>query len=303
MKRLLHAPATLPLVFVALSGSGFVGARLGLQHAEPFLFLGLRFALAAAILAAIAQALGGPWPRNLREALHIGIAGLLGIGLFSASVFYSLARGVPPAVSALIIALHPILVALGAGPLLGERIAPRQWLGLTIGLAGVYLVLRARLQIDPAYLEAALLSVLGLIGMSAGNLYQKARCPGMPLLAGSAIQHALCAVPMFAGAALFESGSVDWQGEFLVALFWMAVPVSVGAVTLLSLLIKRGEVSRVAGIFYLMPVSAALTAYLLFGQTIAAEAIGGIALAACGVLLAVLRPSLHPPAAAGAEVS
>lgn len=293
----------LPLLFVVLSGSGFVGTRLALSHAEPFLFLGLRFALAAAILAGIALALRTPWPRDLRQATHIGVAGLLGIGLFSAGVCYSIALGVPPAVSALIIALHPILVALGAGPLLGERVTPRQWLGLLLGLAGVYLVLRGRLQVDPAYLDAALLSVLGLIGMSAGNLYQKARCPGMHALTGSTLQHALCALPMFAGAALFETGRVDWNGEFVVALLWMAVPVSVGAVTLLGLLIQRGEVSRVASIFYLMPVSAAITAYLLFGQTIEAAAFGGIALAAAGVLLAVLKPRAGKAAGTGADGS
>ncbi|MBI2306608.1 MAG: DMT family transporter [Rhodocyclales bacterium] len=294
------APAALPLLFVALSGSGFVGARLGLPHAEPFIFLGLRFALAALILAVIARALRAPWPRDLRETLHIGVAGLLGIAVFSASVFYSLALGVPPAVSALIIALHPILVALGAGPLLGERVSPRQWLGLLLGLAGVYLVLRGRLLVDPAYLDAALLSVLGLVGMSAGNLYQKAYCPRMNALTGSTVQHALCALPMFAGAALFESGTVEWSGEFVVALLWMAVPVSVGAVTLLGLLIQRGEVSRVASVFYLMPVSTAITAYLLFGQTIEAAAFGGIALAAAGVLLAVLKPASRSPAGGAA---
>jgi drug/metabolite transporter (DMT)-like permease len=280
----------LPLVFVALSGSGFVGARLGLPHAEPFVFLGLRFALAAAVLAGLALALRAPWPRDLREAAHIGVAGLLGIGLFSAGVFYSLALGVPPAVSALIVALHPIVVALGAGPLLGERVSPRQWLGLLLGLAGVYLVLHGRLSVDPAYFDAALLSGLGLVGMSAGNLYQKARCPGMHPLTGSALQHALCALPMAAGAALFESRVVEWSGEFVVALLWMALPVSVGAVTLLGLLIQRGEVSRVASVFYLLPVSAAITAHLLFGQTVEAAAFAGIALAAAGVLLALAKP-------------
>lgn len=291
----------LPLLFVVLAGSGFVGTRLGLSHAEPFVFLGLRFALAAAILAGIAIAVRAPWPRNLREAMHIGLAGLLGIGLFSAGVCYSIALGVPPAVSALIIALHPILVALGAGPLLGERVTPRQWLGLLLGLAGVYLVLHGRLQVDPAYLDAALLSVLGLIGMSAGNLYQKKRCPGMHPLTGSTLQHALCTLPMLAGAALFETGEVTWNGEFIVALLWMAIPVSVGAVTLLGLLIQRGEVSRVASLFYLMPVSAAITAYLLFGQSIEAAAFGGIALAATGVLLAVMKPAPRPAAATPAE--
>lgn len=284
----------LPLLFVALYGSGFVGARLGLPHAEPFTFLALRFAAAALILAGIAFVVRAPWPGSWREAAHITGAGLLTIGLFSTGVLYSLALGVPPAVSALIVALHPILVAVGAGPLLGERVAPRQWLGLLLGLAGVYLVLHDRLIADPAYLGAALFSGLGLLGLSAGNLYQKARCPRMNVFTGGALQCATCTVTMIVGAQLIESGRVDWNGEFLVALFWMTVPVSVGAVSLLYVLIRRGEVSRVAGFFYLVPVSAAITAYLVFGQTIEATAFAGIALAAAGVLLAALAPAAQP---------
>lgn len=288
MNRAIAGAALLPLIFVAVSGSGFVGARLGLPHAEPFTFLALRFTVAAAILGAIAVLLRAPWPRTLTEFAHIVAAGLLGIGLFSAAVFYSLALGVPPAVSALIIALHPILVALGAGHWLGERVSPRQWTGLLLGLAGVYLVLRGRLAADPAYLGAALLSALGLLGLVAGNLYQKARCPQMNAFTGSAVQYVGCALTMLPGMASIESGRVDWTDEFLFALFWMTVPVSVGAVTLLQVLIRRGEVSRVASYFYLLPVSAAFTAYLVFGQTIEASAFSGIALAAAGVTLAVL---------------
>lgn len=292
----------LPLLFITLYGSGFVGAKMGLPYAEPFMFLGLRFAMAATILAAMAFVLRSPWPNTWRETAHLSGAGLLTIGVFSVGVFYSIALGVPPAVSALIIALHPILVALGAGAMLGERVSPRQWGGLLLGLMGVYFVLSERLQVDPAFFGAALLSVIGLFGLSTGNLYQKAKAANMNVFTGGAIQCAACAMAMFAGAWLCETGEVNWSGEFLFALFWMTVPVSVGAVSLLYVMIRRGEISRVASIFYLIPVSAAGTAFVLFGQTIEASAFGGIALIALGVLLvsmsakAKLAPAINRPA-------
>ena len=280
----------LPFFFVMLYGSGFVGAKLGLPHAEPFTFLALRFALAAVLLGLLAGLLRAPWPDKPRLIIDLIGAGLLTVGLFSAGVFYSIAWGVPPAVSALIIALHPILVSLGAGLWLGERVGKRQWAGMALGLFGVYLVLQHGLQLDPGYLQGALFSVLGLLGLSAGSLYQKARCSGMNIFSGGAIQCAVCALTMALGAGCFESGMVDWGMEFAIALLWMAVIVSVGAVSMLYVMIKRGEASRVASVFYLVPVSAALTAYLLFGQTVDGLALAGSTLAALGVVLASLLP-------------
>ncbi|MDO9597304.1 MAG: DMT family transporter [Azoarcus sp.] len=280
----------LPLLFITLYGSGFVGAKVGLIYAEPFMFLGLRFGAAAMILAAIALTLRSPWPKTLGETAHLAGAGLLTIGVFSAGVFYSIALGVPPAMSALIIALHPIIVALAAGRLLGERVSLRQWGGLLLGLVGVYFVLSERLLVDPAFFGAALLSVIGLLGLSSGNLYQKAKAANMNVFSGGAIQCAVCAKAMFTGAWLFEAGEINWTHDFLFALIWMTVPVSVGAVSLLYVMIRRGEISRVASIFYLIPVSAAVTAFVLFGQTIETSALGGIALTALGVLL-VSKPA------------
>jgi drug/metabolite transporter (DMT)-like permease len=283
-------PFVLPLLFVTLYGSGFVGAKLGLPHAEPFTFLALRFGLAAVLLGLLACLLRVPWPSERRLVVDLAGAGLLTVGLFSAGVFYSIANGVPPAVSALIIALHPILVALGAGIWLDERVGRQQWVGMFLGLLGVYLVLNQRLLLDPAYLQGALFSVLGLIGLSSGSIYQKARCTGMNVFSGGAIQCVVCAIAMTLGAVCFETGVVDWGMEFAVALLWMAVIVSVGAVSMLYVMIRRGEASRVASVFYLVPVSAAVTAYLWFGQTVDAAALAGSGLAALGVVLASLSP-------------
>jgi len=277
------------IAFVLLYGAGFVGARLGLPHAEPFTFLTLRFALAALILAGLARAFSAPWPRRPQEWGHIAAAGLLTVGVFSAGVFYSIAGGLPPAASALIIALQPILIALAAPALLGEQLRPHQWLGLLLGLGGVFLVLQQGFDGRAVSLLPVLFSVVGLIGLAAGNLYQKARCSAMHPFSGGAIQCALCALVCGLGMLLFERGDIAWTGEFVIALLWMAVVVSVGAVSLLVVLIRHGEVSRVAGLFYLVPVSAALAAWLLFDQRIAPAQWLGIAIAGWGVTLATRR--------------
>lgn len=292
----------LAIAFVTLYGAGFVGARLGLPHAEPFAFLALRFALAALILSGLALALRTPWPGR-RALLHVAGAGLLTVGVFSAGVFYSIAGGVPPAISALIIALHPILIAVAAPALLGERVSARQWGGLLLGLLGVFLVLRHGLNAEPALELPVLYSFIGLLGLSAGNLYQKARCAAMHPFSGGAVQCAVCAVACGLGVLACESGSVRWNGEFIAALGWMAIVVSVGAVSILVVLIRHGEVSRVAGLFYLVPVSAAITAYLLFGQSIAATQWLGIAIAGGGVMLVTRRPGQPEGAAPGARLN
>lgn len=277
------------IAFVLLYGAGFVGARLGLPHAEPFAFLTLRFALAALLLAGLAQAFSAPWPRRPQEWLHIAAAGLLTVGVFSAGVFYSIAGGLPPAASALIIALQPILIALAAPALLGERVRPPQWLGLLLGLGGVFLVLQQGFDGHAVSPLPVLFSVVGLLGLAAGNLYQKARCSAMHPFSGGAIQCALCALACGLGMLFLERGEIAWTGEFVIALLWMAVVVSVGAVSLLVMMIRHGEVSRVAGLFYLVPVSAAFAAWLLFDQRIAPAQWLGIAIAGWGVALATRR--------------
>lgn len=280
----------MPLAFVTLYGSGFVGARLGLPHAAPFSFLAWRFALAALVLAGLARAFSAPWPGRPQEWLHIAGAGLLTVGVFSAGVFYSIASGLPPAISALIIALQPILIGFAAPQLLGEQLQRRQWAGLCLGLLGVFLVLQQGIAGQAFSPWPVLLSLIALGGLSAGNLYQKARCTTMHPFSGGAIQCGLCALACGLGSALFEARATDWSGEFLIALLWMSLAVSVGAVSLLVLLIRHGEVSRVASLFYLVPVAAAISAWLLFDQGIAPTQGLGIAIAALGVALATRKP-------------
>ena len=163
----------LPLMFVMLYGSGFVGAKYGLPYSPPLTFLALRFGLAAALISLLAIALRARWPGSLLEMLHIATAGALTVGMFSAGVFVSISVGLSPAISALIIALQPILVAVFASSLLGESLIRRQWIGLAMGLLGVTFVVWHKVDSSTLQLFGVGMSVIGLFGVTFGNIYQR----------------------------------------------------------------------------------------------------------------------------------
>lgn len=280
----LSAAALMPAVFVFLWSTGFIGGKLGLPYAEPMTFLAIRFAIVAACLAALALVVGAPWPRG-RQFVHVAMAGLLLHGVYLGGVFASIHAGVEAGTSALIVGVQPILTAILAGPVLGEKVSARQWTGLLLGLAGIVLVVEHKLGQGLGTPLGMGLSVLALLGITAGTLYQKRFCAAMDLRAGNAVQFlaAFCLTGLLALA--LESREVRWTAEFAFALGWLVVVLSFGAITLLMLLIRRGAASRVASLFFLVPPMTALIAWFLFGERFGPLAIAGMVLVAIGVAL------------------
>lgn len=273
-----------PGLFVLLWSTGFIGARLGLPYAPPFTFLVLRLVLVIAVLACAAIVARARWP-SWSEARHLAIAGVLIHGVYLGGVFAAIKHGVPAAVVALIVGLQPLLTAVGAGPYLGERVTAKQWTGLAIGLAGVVLVVADKLTLDLGYLSGVAFALAALVGITAGTLYQKRHGGGMDLRSGTAVQFISAAVVMLVAAILFEDMDIEWSAEFVFALSWLVVVLSLGAVSLLYLLIRRGAAAKVASLFYLVPPVTAVLAYLLFGDMLSPAAIAGMAVAVAGVAL------------------
>ncbi|MDP2562642.1 DMT family transporter [Psychrobium sp. 1_MG-2023] len=274
----------LPFFFVLLYGSGFVGAKLGLPHSSPLSFLTLRFFAAGILLFFIAYWFGEQRP-SWRDTVHIAIAGTLTVCLFSIGVFVSIDMGLTPALSALIIALQPILVALFAQTLINEKMNSSQWLGLFCGFLGVAVVVSQSIETGPFSWVAIGMSVLALLGVTFGSLYQKRFCQNMALFSGGAIQSLTSAFICLLLLPFFDVFDVVLTSEFIIALVYMTVGVSLGALSLLYLMIRRGEVSKVASVFYLTPVSAAVSAYLLFGDTIEETTLLGASIIALGIFL------------------
>jgi drug/metabolite transporter (DMT)-like permease len=189
--------------------------------------------------------------------------------------------------AALVIGLQPILIAAVVGPLLGERVSPYQWVGFILGFGGAALVLSERygLSAGPAGLAAPALAVCGLIGGTGGTLYQKRFCSDANLWTATVIQYAAATVPMMLLAARFETMEITWSFPFITALTWLVLGLSVGAICLLYLLIRRGAVSKIASYYFLVPPTTALIAWAIFGEHLGPQALAGMAVAALGVAL------------------
>ncbi len=274
----------LPFCFIFLYGSGFIFTQYGLQNSSPMAFLGIRFFIAFWILLIIAYVLKVPFPKSKKEFFQIALAGSLTVGTFSIGVFLSISYGVSGALNALIIALQPIIVTFLALNFLSEEINKRVWLGLIIGFIGVSFVVISRLDISFDSIIGVFWSVVALLGLSFGSLYQKKYCSHMNLYSGGAIQ-TLSSTILVLPFLFFEDIHINLNGEFIIALLYMAIGVSIGALSLLYIMIKNGEVSKVSSIFYLVPVSAAIVSYFLLGDKIEFSEIIGIITIIIGIIL------------------
>jgi drug/metabolite transporter (DMT)-like permease len=289
--HLLTFNAFYPLLFVGLWSTGFIGAKYGLPDAEPLTFLTLRYAAVIVLMGAAALVFRAPWPQAPRLWKHIAISGLLVHGVYLGGVFVAISQGLPAGITALVVGLQPLVTALGARTLLSERIGTSQWIGLLLGFLGVSLVVsdKAPLTSGNALLSMLLPAAVALIGITAGTLYQKRFCPSFDFRTGAVIQFAPCLLLTAAVASLFETMQVRWTGNLIFALAWLVLVLSLGAVSLLNLLIRRGSAVHVASLFYLTPAATALMAWALFEETLSGISLVGMAFAAAGVWLARSR--------------
>ncbi len=280
---------SMPGLFVLLWSTGFVSAKYGLPYAEPLTFLLLRFALVVVLMLPLALVMRAAWPRTLAQFGHVAIAGVLMQGGYLSGVFCSIHLGMSAGVSALIVGIQPILTAFASAPLFGERLHARQWSGLVLGFVGVLLVVLGRSALSGITPATFALSMLALLSITAGTLYQKRYCGAVDLRAGSVIQFSAAGLVLLPLALAFETMQVNWTGEFIATLAWLVLVLSIGAISLLYTLIRKGAATRVTSLFYLVPPATALLAYAMFGETLSVMAITGMALAAIGVALVVYR--------------
>ncbi|NVK17190.1 MAG: DMT family transporter [Methylocystaceae bacterium] len=283
----------IPLLFVFLWSTGFVGAKFGLPYAEPYTFLCVRMILTCAILLPFVLILKKRWPKNIALSAHVAFSGFLIHVGYLGGVFTAIAMGMPAGLVALIAGLQPLLTAIAAYPVLGERIRTKQWIGLVLGIFGVVMVLSEKLTLNASDLfagfdAAAVGFAFGAVVMiTASSLYQKKYCTEMPLMSGTFIQYAAAAILYTILAFSLETMQVQWTGEFLFALFWLIFVPSFGAISLLMWMIKQGEASKVASMFYLVPAVTAVEAFLLFDETLGLIAIAGMGVVSLAVWLTV----------------
>lgn len=271
-------------VFLALWSTGYASARLGLPYVEPFTFLMIRYGLAAAIIIPFTVVTNVIWP----SWPHIGWAALVGLlinGVFLGGIFFAISQGFPASYTALIAGMQPIVTATFAAVFLRERLGPIKWLGQAFGLVGIALVLGPKLSFEPSSLAALVACFIGLAAMCIGTVLHKRYCTTIPLAANSTIQFTSAAIGTGLVAVLFESMTIVWAPNFLIALVTLVFVSSLGATTLLYYLIRKNAASGVSSLFYLVPGVAAVLEFILFDQTMNHQQIAGMVIASAGVAL------------------
>ena len=275
----------MPGTLAVLWSTGFIGAKFGLPYAEPMTFLAYRFTLVSAILIVVSLLTNAPWPRSPIAYVHLIAVGLLLQAANLGCVFYAIDLGVDTSVTALINGLQPVLVAIIAAAVLGEKTSFRQWMGFVMGLGGVILVIWRKLDLGVGTPLGMSLSICALLALSIGVIYQKKFCEEMDLRTGIFVQTAAAAIAMWIGSFWLETGIVDWTGEFIFAFIWLTFILSLGAITLLLYLIRRGQAARVSSLFFLVPPITAIISYFTFNETFGPVACIGMVVAVIGVAL------------------
>lgn len=282
-----------PALFVAIWSTGWVSARYGADYADPLTFLTLRYALACFALIILILFAKASWPKG-RHAVHAMVSGVLLHAIYLGGVWYAIAHGLPTGISGLIAAIQPILTAFLAPVILRERIGPMQWLGILLGFLGIALVLEPKLiAIDPAHMGQTVLplfiNVISMISVTAGTFYQKRFIPSGDLRSITALQYAGAFCVTLPVAYLLEPMHIVISLPFVLVMAWSVLALSLGAIGLLLMLIRKGAVSRAAALIYLVPPSVAIEAYIAFGETLAVTQIAGMIVTVIGVALATRR--------------
>ena len=272
-----------PFLFIFLWSSAFIAVRAGLPDVSPLYFLSIRFTLAATILAVLALLTRQPWYDLRGRWPHFVVAGVLINALYLSAGYLAMTR-ISGATLALIGALHPILVALLSIPLLGDRFAPRQWLGFLLGLAGVALVVGIKAD-DAAQVEGMLTGLAGVLCFVAGTLYFTRFCRGAGLVLSNMVQLGAAAALCWAFTLLFETPHAAWTPTALLTLLHLTIGVSLGGMALLLFMLRTGTAGKVAANFYLTPGLTALLGWAILGEGLSPLAIAGFAVASAGVWL------------------
>ncbi|MFN3606594.1 MAG: DMT family transporter [Cypionkella sp.] len=283
-----------PVIFLVLWSAGYAIAKLGLQYTDAFTMLALRYGAVLVILAPLALVMRPPFPARAADWGHIAIVGFLIQVFYFAITYAAFKAGMPAALFAIIVCLQPILVALSAPALVGERVSRWGWVGLTLGLAGAVVAVLARGNIETASALGLGLSGLALFGITAGTLWEKRFGANHHPIASNLIQYVVGFAFTLPAAYFFEDMQINWQPQFVWVMIYLVVGNSLLAMTLLLAMIRAGEVARVSALFFLVPALAALFAWPILGEAMPPMAWAGMALAALGIALVSRKPKVAP---------
>ena len=295
----------MPAVFVLIWSTGFIVAKFGLPYAPPLTFLAIRYLLSIICFLAWITLAKAIWPQGRAQWLHLGVTGILMHAGYLGGVWVAVKGGMGSGLAALIVGLQPVLTALwvswmasGDNRHSDQKVTPRQWLGLALGLGGLLLVVSRKFGTGHEVTALTLAAtVIALFSITAGTLYQKRFVTPTDVRSANAIQLGaalLVTLPL----TFLETEAISWNPSFIGAMAWSVLALTLGGSSLLYLLIQRGAATAVTSLLYLVPPTTALMAWVLFDELITVSTVIGTAVTALGVSLVVraAKPKVQAPA-------
>lgn len=284
-----------PALFVLLWSTGWIVAKYAAPHSDPLTFLAIRFALAAVVFLVIIRLTRAAWPKTRSGWVHGIVSGVFLHGIYLAGVWWAIAEGVPASISGLIAALQPLLTALVAPYAVGERLSPGQKLGIVLGFAGLAIaILPGVLSLDSAILGASLMplvvNIFGMFAVTGGTIYQKRHLQEGDLRVIAMLQYVGATLFIAPLAVATEAMRVDLNLEFILAMAWSVLGLSLVSIALLLYLIRRGQVSRAASLIYLIPPTVAVESWIMFREPFTIPLVIGTVVVVLGVWLTNRKP-------------
>ncbi|WP_334187336.1 DMT family transporter [Noviherbaspirillum sp.] len=271
--------------FVIIWGSGYLASKTGMQYAAPFTFLTLRYAFGILCLLPWMLMARPSWPSSRREIMHICVAGLLMHAVNLGGSHHAQYLGMSAGVTALLLSTQPLLTAVVAHRLMGERLGAAQWAGVVLGLAGVMLVVWHKIDVQAVTLASLFAAAVSLTAITAGTLYQRAFCKTVDLRSAALLQFVISLAVLAPLAWIGEGMVVRWSWPLVFSILFLVVLASILAVNALHVLMRRGQATKVTSLFFLTPIVAVLLEWMMFGVVPTLLSVAGIAVTCAGVAL------------------
>ena len=274
-----------PLVFILLWSSAFITTKPIIDNSDPFAALAFRFFFVAVGFYLFSLYSKQSIIINQKNLIESLFSGVLFHGFYLGGVFYSISIGMPTSIAALIVTLQPVLTNALSGPILGEKVTFKQWIGVLLGFIGAVLVLGLDIGSNIPLL-GLLATIIALIAITTSTIWQKKLSNNLPLpvsnfyqAIGGCLFHVLIII-------IFAEPYIDFSKTFFVAMGHQIFLVSFGAFTILMYLIKNNSASKTVSVFFLIPATSAFMAWLFLDESLTNLDLIGFFITSIGVYIA-----------------
>ena len=274
-----------PFIFILLWSSAFITTKPIVDNSDPFAALAFRFFFVAIGFYLFSHYSNHSILIKQRNLIESVLSGVLFHGLYLGGVFYSISVGMPTGIAALIVTLQPILTNALSGPILGEEVTIKQWIGVLLGFTGAVIVLGFDIGHDIP-LFGLIATVIALIAITTSTIWQKKLSNNLPLSVSNFYQAIGGCLFHIAIVIFFAEPYIDFTQTFFIAMSHQIFLVSFGAFTILMYLIKNNSASRTVSIFFLIPATSAFMAWFFLNEDLTNLDLLGFTIASIGVYIA-----------------